>query len=330
MQFGIRFIEFLGDGPELLRLAIAGEQAGFDSVWFPHDTFMRNTWVLTTAVACRTSRIRIGSVGTNPYTTDPCEIATYLATLDELSNGRAILGLGLNTCEMVEWTGIDASDYIVRTREATGLLRTLLNGEVAAFDGEAYHWSRQCYLRFKPLRNRVPIYVSAFGEDYLELSGQIGNGSLPMLTPPASARYMVPPIRRGLEQNPDPADFTISGCAWLSLAETRQAAADNMRKMIAYFGPYLEDEALAYIGLSRADLQPMKELVDQGQYEAAWALVTDDMLALGICGTPEDVIREIETLAGLGIDEVNLGGPLGPDPDEALRLMGERVIPYFR
>ena len=95
LRFGIRLIEYLGSSRRLVELAAAAEQAGFDSVWFPHDAFMRNTWVLTTATAECTSRIQIGSVGTNPYTADPGEVATYVATLDELSGGRCILGLGM-------------------------------------------------------------------------------------------------------------------------------------------------------------------------------------------------------------------------------------------
>ena len=59
MRFGIRFIEYVGDSHEVIRLAALAEAAGFDSVWFPHDTFMRNTWVLTTGTAMATSRIEI-------------------------------------------------------------------------------------------------------------------------------------------------------------------------------------------------------------------------------------------------------------------------------
>lgn len=58
--------------------------------------------------------------------------------------------------------------------------------------------------------------------------------------------------------------------------------------------------------------------------------MTDDMTDLAIRGTPEDVIRRIETIADMGITQINLGGPLGPDPAEAIRLMGETVIPYFK
>jgi alkanesulfonate monooxygenase SsuD/methylene tetrahydromethanopterin reductase-like flavin-dependent oxidoreductase (luciferase family) len=152
VRFGIRLIEHLGPSCELLRLAVAAEAAGLDSVWFPHDTFMRNTWVLTSAAATLTTRVQLGGVGINPYTNDPCEIATYAATLDELSGGRCILGLGMHTGEMVRWTGIDTSDCLQRTREAVDLIRRLLRGEIAANAGPSFHWSEQCYLRFKPLR----------------------------------------------------------------------------------------------------------------------------------------------------------------------------------
>ncbi|MCC7411470.1 MAG: LLM class flavin-dependent oxidoreductase [Gammaproteobacteria bacterium] len=331
MKFGIRLIEYLGSSRELLRLAVKAEQAGFDSVWFPHDTFMRNTWVLTSAAATLTSRVRLGGVAINPYTNDPCEIATYAATLDELSGGRCILGIGMHTEQMVGWTGIDTRDYLARTRAAVDLIRRLWRGEIASSDGPCFHWSEQCYLRFKPLRADIPIYVSAFGSDYLELSGEIGDGSQPMLTPPECAAQMVAPIARGLARaGRAPSTFVVSGCAWLSLSAGKRAAADTMRRMAAYFGPYLEDAALASIGLSHADFKPLKRLIDAGDHERAYASVTEPMLRLGIVGAPRDVIAQIEQLADAGVDEIGFGGPLGPDPDAAIELMAREVIPYFR
>ncbi len=331
MKFGLRLIGYLGTSRELIQLAKLAEDAGFDSVWFPHDTFMHNTWVLTTAAAEATSRIKIATVGTNPFTTNPCEVATYAATLDDLSQGRFILSLGLHTEKMVEWTGIDASDYMQCTREAVDIVKALLRGETVAYEGKHFKWTDQCYLRMPVLRKDLPIYVSAFGTEYLELSGEIGDGSLPMITPPESAEYMVSNIRRGLERSGrDNSDYVISGCAWLSLSESRQEAADIMRKLVAYFGPYLEEPALNSIGLSASDMRPLGELIDAGNYEAACELVTPDMIRLGITGTPDDVIEQVERLATMGIDEVSLGGPLGPDPEKAIALMGNKVIPYFR
>ncbi len=331
MKFGLRLIGYLGDTHELVRLAVLGEQAGFDYVWFPHDTFMANTWVITSAVATQTSRIKIGSVGTNPYTTNPAEIATYLAGLDELSAGRAVLGLGIHTEKMVEWTGIDASDYLVRTREAVEIIRALLRGEVVKYDGQAFQWSEQCYLRFKPYRDEVPIYICPFGPEYLALSGAVGDGSLPMITPPESAAYMASAIAAGArDAGRDPNEVDIAGCGWLSLARDRGEATHVLRQMVSYFGPYLEAPALATIGLTQEDFQPIARLVEAGRYTEAANLVTEEMTDLAIRGTPEDVIRRIETIADMGVTQISLGGPLGPDPAEAIRLMGECVIPYFR
>ncbi len=331
MKFGLRLIGYLGSSRDLVRFSKLAEDAGFDSVWFPHDTFMHNTWVLTTAAAEATSRIKIATVGTNPFTTNPCEVATYAATLDDLSDGRFILSLGLHTEKMVEWTGIDASDYMGCTREAVEIVRALLRGETVDYSGKHFDWTEQCYMRMPIRRPDLPIYVSPFGRDFLELSGEIGDGSLPMITPPEAANYMVTNIRRGIERaGRDASKFVISGCAWLSLSESRQQAADIMRKMVAYFGPYLEEPALNSIGLSTSDMRPLADMIASGNQEQAWKSVTPEMIRLGITGTPNDVIEQVELLAAAGVDEVSFGGPLGPDPEKAIALMGEKVIPYFR
>ncbi len=331
MEFGIRFVQFVGSVDEIVSYSVAADQAGLDYIWVPHDTFMQNTWVLSSLVAAQTSRAKIGSVGINAYTCDPSEIACYLATLDEISNGRAVLGLGLHTHDMVGWTGIDASTSIARTREATHIIRGLLKGEVVDFDGEEFHWTDQCYLRFEPVRDEVPIYICAFGDDYLALAGEIGDGALPMITPPASAPDMVGAIHKGMARaGRAVADVDISGCAWLSLSHDEQVAQETMRAMISYFGPYLEDRALSRIGLSRADFEPVRAAIEAGDYDRAKALVTPDMMALGLVGTPKQVIGQIEQLAAAGITQVNLGGPIGPDIPEAIRLLGDEVMPHFR
>ena len=67
-----------------------------------------------------------------------------------------------------------------------------------------------------------------------------------------------------------------------------------------------------------------------GDYDRAAAAVTDEMLRLAIVGTPADAVAAIEGLADAGVTQVCIGGPLGPDPAAAVRLIGERVIPAFR
>lgn len=329
MRFGIRFIENLGTVGEIVGYSQQAEQAGFDCVWFPHDIFMKNTWVVTAAVAQATERIAIGNVGTNPYTTNPAEIASYLATLDELSGGRAVIGIGLHTHDMVNWAGVDCTDILQVTRESVDLIRRLLNGEVVEHRSPHFSWSDQCYLRFKPLRPDIPIYVCAFGDAFLALSGEIGDGSLPMITPPASAPRMVACIRKGRDRASAGRDFDIAGCAWLSIAEDGRAADSEMRKMIAYFGPYLEADALATIGLKPSDFDEIRDLIGKQDYERARSAVTPDMLRLGLSGDPGMIIEQIEEVRAAGISQVNLGGPIGPDVAEAINLLGTKVLPHF-
>jgi 5,10-methylenetetrahydromethanopterin reductase len=142
---------------------------------------------------------------------------------------------------------------------------------------------------------------------------------------------MVPAVTQGaIAAGRDPGAVDISGCAWLSLSADPSGPTDVLRDMVAYFGWALEAPALETIGLTPADFAPIKALIDAGEYGRAREQVTDQMCRLAISGTPKQVIAQIEKLAGLGITQVNLGGPLGPDPAEAIRLMGEEVIPWFR
>lgn len=337
LRFGLRLVQHLAAPRDLIRYATLAEAAGFDQVWFSHDPFLQHAWALASAAAERTRRVGIGVLGTNPYTLDPCEIAAWAATLDELSEGRALLGLGLHTGEMVEWVGHNAWDLIPRTREAVALVRRLWAGEVVANEEPNYpwrwplDWTPQAYLRFTPRRPRIPIYVCAFGDEYLGLAGEIGDGALPMITPPEAASLMVERVHAGARAaGRDPGEIDIAGCAWLSLAEDPAAATERLRPLIAYFGPYLEEPSLATIGLGQADFAPLKRLAGANRLAKATAAVTPAMLRLGIVGTPDDVVRAIERLIAAGITQVNLGGPLGPDPEAAIRLMGERVIPRFR
>lgn len=114
MRVGVRLVQYLGSPTDIVDLAVHAEECGLDEVWIPHDPFMTSAWVMTSAIAARTERVTIGSIGTNPYTADPSEIAAYLATLDLLSNGRAALGLGLHTDQMVRWLGYDPGDLAGR------------------------------------------------------------------------------------------------------------------------------------------------------------------------------------------------------------------------
>jgi 5,10-methylenetetrahydromethanopterin reductase len=330
VRIGVRLVQYLGSPREVVDLAVAAERAGVDEVWVPHDPFMTHAWTVTTAIAEATERVVVGSIGTNPYTTDPSEIAAHLATLDLLSGGRAALGLGLHTQSMVEWVGLDAGDIVERTRAAVAVVRRLLAGETVEREGP-YAWGPECALRFTPLRPDPPIHVAAHGHDLLRLAGAVGDGAMPMATPPESVGALAADVLDGARAaGRDPSSVEIVACAWLSLSADGRDVEEPLRRMIATFGPYLEERALATIGLERGHFDRLRELVDAGRLDDAAAGVTPPMFRLALTGSPEVVAERIARLAGLGVTQVSLGGPLGPDPREAIRLLGERVLPVLR
>lgn len=332
MRFGIRLIQHLGTPREIVELGVLAEKAGFDYAWLPSDKFMYHAWSIIVALAVQTRRIIVGPNGTEPFAISPAETATFMATLDRLCDGRTALGFGMHTEKMIEWMGIRVHDRVTRVREAVDLMRRIWRGEVAQFEGREFQWSEQCYLRFTPERDRIPIYVSGYAHDDLALSGEIGDGSLPMVTPPESARLMVKRILKGAAAaGRRPGEIDICGCGWFSIsADGAGTHTDTLKDIIAYFGNYLDEEALNTVGLSRKHFTESARHVAARDYLAARSTVTDHMLRLAVTGGPREAISKIEMLAEAGVTQVSVGGPLGPDPRESIRLFGEQVIPHFR
>ena len=332
MKFGVRLIQHLGSPRDIIELGVLADKSGFDHAWFPSDKFMYHAWSIIAALSEHTNNIVVGANGTEPYGVSPGETAAFMATLDHLNKGRTAIGFGMHTQKMIEWMGINVDDRVTRVREAVELMRKVWRGEVAEFNGQEFQWSDQCYLRFEPFRKKIPIYVSGFQYDDLALSGEIGDGSLPMVTPPESAGLMVKRISQGIEKaGRDKADVDICGCAWISMSENGSGTkTDSLRDILAYFGNYLDEEALNSVGLSQEDFAGTAKAVEERDYMKARELVTDDMYQLAIVGTPDEAIRKIELLFDAGVTQVSIGGPLGPDPKATIRLFGEKVIPYFR
>lgn len=308
------------------------DRLGFASVVFPHDTFRYSGLTLAAAVAQATERILLLPEGINPWSMHPSEIATGAAMLDEVSGGRAILGLGLHTDQFLGWAGIrvDPDSIVPVIRDTTAAIRALWRGETVAAQGEHIRWTDKAFFRLPPVRPDIPIYICPFGPDFLALSGAIGDGSLPMCTPPESARLMCSHIHRGArEAGRDPAQLDIVGFVWISCAAEARAAREQMAEIAATYGPYLDAGALATIGLTPDDFAPIKERMQRGDRAGARALVTEPMLRLGIFGTPHEICGQLESLFAAGVTHVSLGGPLGPDPRAAIELLGREVLPHF-
>jgi len=316
----------------MVELAVLAEKQGFDNCWVSHDVFMRSSFVTLTSIADHTHKMVLGNTILNPYTTNPAELAMYLASLDELTNGRAVCGISAGALEYMEWLGIPAKRPLTRTKEAVELIRSLLSGNVTNYHGDEFTWSEQAYMRFKPYRSKIPIYIGGQGDKMLEYSGAAGDGALPLLYPPDFAGYAVEKIAEGAKKaGKDPSGVDIAGCVWMSIANTREEAVTvPLKELVAYFGPLLGEKGLASVGLSHQQFAEVHQTFkEKGMHEAS-KLVNEKMLRLAIYGSPDDCISRVEELDRAGVNQVLIGSPLGPDPKNSLTIIGEKIIPYFR
>ena len=318
---------------EYVALARAAEAAGFDQFWVSHDLFLRSSTVILTAVAGATERIGIGTGILNPYTLHPAEIAMFAATLDEWSGGRFLLGLGAGAGEFLKWVGLPQDAPLDTTRRAIAAIRATLAGEPgtrASGSGDP-SWTEDAYLRFAP-SHRIPIYLGAMSPRMLRLAGEVADGVLPLLFPPESYADVQPLIAEGAARaGRDVADLDIAACIWCSIADDRAAAAAPLKDKIAYYGHALSPTIWDRLGVTQEDFRPIERAIMTERNAAkARGLVTDAMLAIGIAGTPRDLIARLETLRARGVRHLSFGPPLGPDPLAAVEALGREVIPHFR
>ena len=323
MKFSVRVNNDLGF-EQLLAVAVSAEAAGFEQLWVSNDLFLRSAPALVGALAARTASIGLGIAVMNPYSVHVSELAMLAATLQEISDGRFLLGLGAGSEQFLGWAGIARTHPLATARTALITLRALL-GHQDVDRAQLPEWfGAQSVLRF-PLARPVPVYIGAMGPRMLEMAGRHADGALPLLYPPeeyASARQHV---LAGLAHSSR--EFDLPACFWVSLSDDPVTARTALAEKLAYYGPSISASMLAAAGLRPQDFAPAATLAHDGH--AAAQLIDDRMLSLGVAGDAADVVARCRVLRRLGARHLSFGPPLGPDPVTAIRLLGDMVLPVL-
>ena len=307
---------------QFVELARHAEAAGFDQIWVSNDLFWRSAPVLVAAVAAATSVIRLGIGIMNPYTVHPVELAMIAATLQEASDGRFLLGLGAGAPEFLGWASIERGSPLATTREALRDIRALQAGHTAG-------WSEQAYLRAPAIP--APIYLGAMSPKMLELAGAEADGAIALLFPPEHYTVAATHIADGCKATDRTlADVDLVAGVWLSLDEDRMRADHALAAKIAYYGPSFSPYLLSRAGLAREDFAGIEAAMRRRDEAAAAALVTTEMLHLGISGGVDDVIARCRALIATGVTHLSFGPPLGPVPIDAVDLLGAAILPTLR
>ena len=330
MKFSIRLNNDLPVA-QYIELAQLAEQYEFDQFWVSHDLFLRSCIVILSAIATATKRIEIGSCILNPYTINPAEIAMLATTLDELSRGRFNLGLSSGAGDFLEWVGIEQKKPRTDLLEVVDVLRRLFAGEQVTIDGQFVQWTDKAYLRFQPLR-QIPIYIGAMSPKMLQAIGSHADGGLPLLFPPEHYANVAPLVAQGAETaQRQMADIDLAACIWCSFDNDREIAKTPLKEKIAYYGHAMSPMILQQLGLTLADFDEIEHVMQtERDVQKATSLVTDEMLKIGVTGTPQDILPRLEALVQMGVNHLSFGPPLGVNIADAIRLIGEEIIPHFR
>ena len=293
------FTPTISDMMEIARLA---DEAGFDSLW-NGEFFNRNGLVTLAAVATCTQRAKIATGIAYAYMRNPVLNATGAMDIDELSNGRLILGLGSGTRSMNEmWYGEKFEPRSARKmKEYVALIRKIWashKGGGMKFEGDYYTLNIPAYVRPYIVRDRIPLYLAAVQKGMLRTTGEVADGLVghPLYSRKYIAEFIRPNIEVGARRaGRDPKDIDITTLLITAISHDREQAIRDAKNQIAFYASVKSYEGILNMhGWEEQKLAIWKNFKTFNLPKMA-AAVTDDMVEqIAIAGTPEECREQIE------------------------------------
>jgi 5,10-methylenetetrahydromethanopterin reductase len=322
------------------------EQLGFWACYSADETYHKDMWALFAAAAGRTSRLRMGPEVTHVILKDPTIIAQQVATLDELTGGRAELAFITGNFAMLKQYHVDLAGMrpIARLREAHHVLSTFLTAGKIDFQGVYYSYSG-LFTAARPVQTPLPIKLGGMrGPRSFELAGEIADGLHTALSYSREAlEFTAAAFRRGAERaGRDWTQLDLADNVLGAVAEDAEPAREAARIVAAFYISSMPPELLERNGVDPAEVAPVVDAFNRGDVQRAVELTSPSVgRALSVAGTPRDWIEKIETdLVPAGFDHVlvtfvdpflveswagmSIDGL--PPIDEQLQLFGREVI----
>ena len=316
-------IEFVPDESVLKigYMAKLAEDAGFGNIWITDHYNNRDVWTTLAVLSLLTNKISLGTGVTNPYTRNAAITASSIASINELSGGRAILGIGPGDKATFDKMGIDWDKPLSRVKETVLAIRAFLAKEQvsqAGFKGAQMSFTT----------SKIPIYIGAQGPKMLELAGAISDGVLINASHPDDFKFAVPMIRAGAEKaGRKPEDVQV--CAYASFsADKDPAKAVNASKIVvAFIVAGSPENVLERHGIGMDEAKAISDAISRFDFKGAMDGVTPRMTeAFSISGAPADCRARIDELLSTGVTQIVVGSPIGPNKESAIKLIGKKVI----
>jgi len=268
-----------------------------------------------------TSKIRLGTGVTNPYTRNAAITASSIASVNELSGGRAILGIGPGDKATFDKMGIDWDRPLTRVKEAVLAIRAFLAKEQvnqAGFKGAQMAFST----------GKIPIYIGAQGPKMLELAGSIADGVLINASHPDDFKFAVPVIRQGAEKaGRKPEDVQVCAYASFSADKDQSRAVNASKIVVAFIVAGSPENVLQRHGIGMDEAGKISHALAKYDFKSAMEAVTPRMTEVfSVSGNPPDCRARVEELLKTGVTQVVVGSPIGPNKESAIKLIGKQVI----
>ena len=307
-----------------LEIVQEAERLGYDSVWAA-EAYGSDTATVLGWLAGQTSTIRLGSGIFQMPGRSAAMTAMTAATIDQISNGRMILGIGSSGPQVSEgWHGVRFGKQLARTRDYVAVLRMALARERLEYSGETLELplpdgpGKALKLTIGPVQDQVPIYIAAIGPKNTQLTGEIADGVIPTLFSPEHVAVMRDELQIGVDRAGNGktlADIDIAPTVQVYVSDNLEDARNLMRPFIGlYVGGMGSREQNFYNQLVRRygfddAAQEVQDLYLDGKKDEAMAALPDELIDMvAICGPADHVRERIAAYRDAGV------GTLGVSP----------------
>jgi 5,10-methylenetetrahydromethanopterin reductase len=336
----------LSDSLEMIKTA---DELGFYACYSVDETWHKDPWLLFAAAADKTNRIRFGPDVTHVFLREPTLICQQLATLDELSNGRAEAVVSTGNFVMMQQYHIDwaAKKPLSRLKEAMHVMRTFLDDGKIDFQGDFFQYTG-LFTAARPVQEHLPLKMGAMkGPRSFEAAGEIADGMHHALGYSREAYdYAVDHVKIGADRaGRDIDDLDLGAWVVFVVSEDSAAAKRAARIITAFYIPSMPPELLERHGVDLEGIEPINEAFAAGDVAKAVELTTPELAEkLSLAGTPEECVEQIKTnIQAAGINHMILAVTDSdlveffteqkvenvPDVRGQLKLIAERIMPAF-
>ncbi|ETX08767.1 LLM class flavin-dependent oxidoreductase [Candidatus Entotheonella palauensis] len=304
------------------RVRMADEN-GIDTVWVA-EAWGRDCFTILAILARETERIQLGTGIVNTYSRTPAALAQHFATLDEVSNGRMIIGLGTSGHRVIEhWHGVPFQPPLTRLREYVDILRIIFSGEPLRYEGKVFNLQRGFRLRFTPVRTELPIYIASLTPKSVAQTAAIADGWMPVLIPLPNLAEEISKFRDMIKASGrDPHHVTVRTPGVTTVTDDVEKARHESKAHVAFYVTNMGDfyrEQLIRLGYEEA-VHTIRSAWDEGGHAAGIASVPDDLVdSLHFAGSVEACRDRIAAYEEAGVDMMSVNVD-SEDPAEIGRI----------